>query len=89
MKHFNITSKVRIRVSDAFTATEDKNADFNQIVLRVRNGDKFVNFRVERLGEVITIEFFRCGCYAQASLTLINHSLHNLAFQSVMDQFLA
>jgi len=56
MKHFEITKKVIIAVPDNFAATYDAEADFGQIILRVRNGSKMVNVRVTHLGDMVTVE---------------------------------
>lgn len=88
MEHFKVSSKIGVLVSPVFKATYDKEADFDQVVLRVRNGEKFVNFRVTDLGDAVTIEFNE-GFRLSHNITLKNDAFHGAAFQTMMDNFLA
>lgn len=88
MKTFAITSKISINVEETNSATFDKEADFGQIVLRVRNGDKYVNFRVTGFGETVTLEFYRGDKFSH-DICLRNEPLRGYALQTLMDRLLA
>lgn len=91
MKSFNITSKISliapVSPGSSTTATMDSQADFNQIILRVRNGNKFVNFLVTDLGETVTAQFWQ-DHYKAYEIRLTNDIRHEKAFQTLMAQHL-
>lgn len=88
MKTNFITSKIAIDKNDSCTSVFDAEADFNQIVLRIRKGDKFVNFRVTNLGDTVTCEFWDKTCL-DYDICLRNEPLHAKAFQTLVDNFLS
>jgi len=57
---YEITKKVSVNVpaTEDVTVTRDGEADFNQIVLRVRSGAKKIDFRVVDLGDKIEVELW-------------------------------
>lgn len=87
MKTFAITSKISINVEGPIFATFDKEADFDQVVLRVRNGEKYVNFRVTHLGDNVTLEFYQGDKFSH-DICLRNDPLRAEALQTLMDKFL-
>lgn len=89
MESFNVTSKICINIPQdlGISATADREADFDQIILRVRLGNKFVNFLVTGLGETVTAQFW--GDYhKQYEICLTNDIRHEKAFQTLMAQHL-
>ena len=89
MKAFQITSKISIiaAVNHSHIATLDKEADFDQIILRVRNGDKFVNFRITDLGETVTAQMFKNNKF-DYEIRLTNDIRHEKAFQTILANYL-
>lgn len=89
MKFYNITSKIIVAVNteNGHIGTFDSQADFNQIVLRIRNGSKFVNFRVTDLGATVTVELWD-GKKKFYDFKLTNETLHAKVFQTLIDHHL-
>ncbi|AWD90248.1 hypothetical protein [Dickeya phage Sucellus] len=89
MSSYKITHNINIYVDKdlGLEVSYDKNADFDQIILRVRNGVKFVNFRVTDLVDTVQAEFWH-GYKSEYVIVLINSHIHQQAFQTMMDNFL-
>lgn len=88
MKIHFITSKIAVNTPDEVKTVFDAEADFNQIVLRIRKGNKFVNFRVTNLGDTVTYEFWE-GTEMCYDICLRNDPFHAKAFQTLVDNFLS
>lgn len=89
MKSYFITSRITIAVNteNGHIGTFDSQANFNQIVLRIRNGSKFVNFRVTDLGDTVTAELWE-GNKKFYDFKLTNETLHAKVFQTLADNHL-
>lgn len=90
MESFNVTSKICINIPQdvlGISATADREADFNQIILRVRLGNRFVNFLVTDLGETVTAQFW-ADYHKQYEIRLTNDSRHEAAFQALLSNHL-
>lgn len=87
MTTFNVTSKIAITSpAGVCVATIDKEADFDQIVLRIRKGEIFVNFRVVNLGSHVSIEFWDKYRMNNA-VVLPNDNGSQSAFQTMMELY--
>jgi len=58
MAFVNITSKMAIHVNVKYENNFDPHADFEQIVLRIRKENDFINIRVVDCGDAVCLEFF-------------------------------
>ncbi len=75
MKSHVITSKVTLTLPSAYGSVADKEADFDQISLRVRKGARYVNVRVVSLGDKIALELFE-GYRKVREITIGNDSVN-------------
>lgn len=87
MAILNITAKVGYAVNVKFQNTFDPHADFNQIILRVRNGKKFVNVRVVDLGDAISLEFWD-DVSKKTEFKVENKSFNQQVIHNTIDLFL-
>lgn len=90
MEAFNVTSKITVivPVNAGYVATFDSEADFDQVVLRVRNDKKFVDFHVTDLGDTVTMRAWQNGKMVQ-DFRLTNDIRHEKAFQTLLAVYLA
>ncbi len=89
MNSFNVTSEISIAIpqADGVTATVDREADFNQIALRVRVGKKFVNFLVTDIGSTVTAQFWN-DYQKSHEIRLTNDRRNEKAFQTLIENHL-
>lgn len=89
MESFNVTSKICVSIPNVLgiRATADSQADFDQICLRIRLDEKFVNFLVTHLGEMVTAQFWN-GNKKTYEVSLTNDARHERAFAGLVSNHL-
>lgn len=89
MNSFNVTSEISIDIpqADGVSATVDREADFNQIALRIRVGKKFVNFLVTDVGSTVTAQFWN-DYHKSHEIRLTNDRRNEKAFQTLIENHL-